>query len=58
MDYVGIVGNADLETYKEISKVAELIVFQCVYQPTGVSHGGIAAGLGESAGEFPIISSS
>ena len=52
IDYVGSVGTTDLETYQEIGRAAELIIFDCVFAPGGVGHGGVAAGLGVSGG-FP-----
>lgn len=58
IDYVGGVENTDLETYKEIGRMAELIIFDCVFEPEGVRHGGIAAGLGKSKGGIFILSSS
>lgn len=44
-------GNTDMETYSKIARTAELILFDCVFEPGGVRHGGIAAGLGRS-GQF------
>lgn len=58
IDYVGGVGDTDLGTYKEIGRMAELIIFDCVFEPEAVHHGGIAAVLGKSKGGIFILNSS
>ena len=47
IDYVGTVGNTDMETYSQIWKIAETVIFDCVFMPRGITHGGFASGLGE-----------
>lgn len=51
--FVRDIGNSDLETYKEIGRIAELIIFELVVGPGDVRHGEIASGFGKTGGDFP-----
>ena len=46
VDYVGFVGHTDVETYTRIWSVAESVIHDCAFMPSGTTYGGLAAGLG------------
>lgn len=48
IDFVEYMGHTDLETYKEMGRTAELVIFECVLEPGAVRHGGIACSFGKS----------
>ena len=57
INYVGVAGGTDRETYEEIRRIAELMIFQCMVRSGGVRHGGIAAGVGMSGWSATLGSS-